>query len=518
MGEFDVLRGESPARGRSLRDLVWVALAALLVGLFTMGSPWAASASDEASSPPCAPGQVGQIVRLPSGRAQAFCYQARAGAAADAPTTSAANSISLAKTVGTDENACATGDSISVDAGTTVIYCYTVTNTGGATLTTHDLVDDKLGDLLTDFPYELGPGASAFVTSSAVISVDTTNVATWTATDGVDPASSVDTASVLINPSATVPGAPAWTGALPVEGGASLTWSPPSSDGGSDITGYRITPVIGGVDQTPVVVDAAPQQTVLDGLTNGTTYRFRIAAINAIGTGDDSELSAEVTPQWWLPWSSGPVAVDELFTWFTGASPATSVADDWLGQLDAGDKLPGDLVLDLRRGTDATKNVDPVVRLYSAYFLRTPDRSGLAYWLGKRRAGSTLSRISSTFAGSSEFKARYGTLTNRQFVEQIYLNVLGRPGETSGVDYWTKQLDTKRKSRGQVMLNFSESNEYRTKQANNVDAAVVYLELVGRRPTTGERDAFAAALKGGTPLPTLVRDQIHVPSFADRAG
>jgi hypothetical protein len=212
------------------------------------------------------------------------------------------------------------------------------------------------------------------------------------------------------------------------------------------------------------------------------------------------------------------VALDELFTWFTGAGPSPSVADDWLAQLDAGDKLPGDLVLDLRRGTDATKNVDPVVRLYSAYFLRTPDRSGLAYWLGKRRAGSTLSRISSTFAGSSEFKTRYGTLTNRQFVEQIYLNVLGRSGEASGVDFWTKQLDTKRKSRGQVMLNFSESNEYRTKQANNVDAAVVYLELVGRRPTNGERDAFAAALKGGTPLPTLVRDQIHLPSFADRAG
>lgn len=517
MGEFDVLRGESPTRGRRSRDLAWVLLTALLVGLFTVGSPWAASASDPAPPEGCAAGQVGQILRLPSGGAQAFCYARTGGPAADSPTTSAANAITLAKTVGTDENACATGDSVSVAAGTTVIYCYTVTNTGASTLTTHDLTDDKLGDLLTSFPYALGPGSSAFVTASAVIDVDTTNVATWTATDGVDPTSAVDSASVLIS-AATVPGAPSITGVSASEGAVDLSWAPPGDDGGSDIVGYRITPVVGGVDQTPIDVPAAPQQVTLDGLANGTAHRFRIAATNGVGTGPDSALSDAVTPQWWLPWSSGPVAVNELYTWFTGATPSAGDAASWLSQLDEGTKLPGDLVLALRRGTDATKNVDPVVRLYAAYFLRTPDPSGLAFWLNRRRSGWTLSRISSNFAGSSEFTTRYGTLTNRQFVEQIYLNVLGRAGDQTGIDYWTGQLDAKRKSRGQVMLNFSDSNEYKTKQANNVDAAIVYLHLVGKRPSVGERDAFAAALQGGTPLPTLVREQIHIPSFADRAG
>jgi hypothetical protein len=91
--------------------------------------------------------------------------------------------LSLIKTVGTDASACATDDQITVQVGTEVTYCYTATNTGDATLTVHDLVDSELGDLLTDLSFDLGPSASTFVTASATIDADTTNTATWTATD-----------------------------------------------------------------------------------------------------------------------------------------------------------------------------------------------------------------------------------------------------------------------------------------------------------------------------------------------
>jgi hypothetical protein len=46
----------------------------------------------------------------------------------------------------------------------------------------------------------------------------------------------------------------------------------------------------------------------------------------------------------------------------------------------------------------------------------------------------------------------------------------------------------------------------------------VYIHLRGKTPTTVERDAFVAALVEGTPLRDLVREQIHVPAFATRAG
>jgi hypothetical protein len=90
-------------------------------------------------------------------------------------------SIALTKTVGTDPNTCAPTNNISVDAGTDVTYCYSVTNTGGVELTVHELDDSELGTILTGFPFTLTPGANLFLTATANIVTDTTNVATWTA-------------------------------------------------------------------------------------------------------------------------------------------------------------------------------------------------------------------------------------------------------------------------------------------------------------------------------------------------
>jgi hypothetical protein len=209
--------------------------------------------------------------------------------------------------------------------------------------------------------------------------------------------------------------------------------------------------------------------------------------------------------------------VDDLYGWLTGTAPSASQRASWIAQLDAGTVQLGDLVAALRRGTDATTNVDPTARLYSAYLTRIPDRSGLNYWLGRRRAGSTLFRISSQFAGSSEFERRYGSLTNRQFVQQVYANVLGRPADASGLEFWTRRLDTKRVGRGQVMINFSESNEYQRTQADAVDAAIVHIHVLGRAPSAVERDAFVAQLDADVALADLVDLLLAAPTFAARA-
>ncbi len=97
--------------------------------------------------------------------------------------SSQAPAITLAKTVGTDANSCATTTSISVDYGSTVYYCYTVENTGNVTLTHHTLTDSVLGTVIgPGFAYTLVPSASAFITESYVLMTDTiTNDALWTA-------------------------------------------------------------------------------------------------------------------------------------------------------------------------------------------------------------------------------------------------------------------------------------------------------------------------------------------------
>jgi len=97
--------------------------------------------------------------------------------------TNGAPELTLDKTVGTDPAVCATTQQIAVqDDEDEVTYCFKVTNTGGLTMTTHGLEDDKLGVLATDLDYTLAPGASTFITHTVPVpTIETTNVATWTA-------------------------------------------------------------------------------------------------------------------------------------------------------------------------------------------------------------------------------------------------------------------------------------------------------------------------------------------------
>lgn len=113
-------------------------------------------------------------------------------------------------------------------------------------------------------------------------------------------------------------------------------------------------------------------------------------------------------------------------------------------------------------GATATNNA--VARLYRAYFLRDADQAGLDYWVPKYRSGELcLGDISNYFAGSNEFRARYGSLDVPHFVRLVYVNVLQREPDAAGYNYWAEHLTYRGMSRGQMMIGFSESNEFRAR-------------------------------------------------------
>ena len=106
--------------------------------------------------------------------------------------------------------------------------------------------------------------------------------------------------------------------------------------------------------------------------------------------------------------------------------------------------------------------ISSVRRLYLAYFERESDAGGLAYWSNLHANGRTLSAISGEFAASAEFRARYGELDNAAFVTLVYNNVLGRSPDAGGLAHWLDMMRQGR-SRGWVMIGFSESAEFRSK-------------------------------------------------------
>lgn len=93
-------------------------------------------------------------------------------------------------------------------------------------------------------------------------------------------------------------GTPTAVSATASNGAATVTWTAPASDGGSPVTDYLLERSSDGGATWQSVADGVSTATTANvpGLVNGTTYRFRVAAVNGAGTGAWSDPSAAVTP------------------------------------------------------------------------------------------------------------------------------------------------------------------------------------------------------------------------------
>jgi hypothetical protein len=91
-------------------------------------------------------------------------------------------------------------------------------------------------------------------------------------------------------------------------------------------------------------------------------------------------------------------------------------------------------------------NVQKVQELYIAFFNRIPDADGLSYWVGQFNAGQSINQIADTFYSvGAQYTALTGfsaTMSNTDFINVIYKNVLGRSGgaDAGGLTYWNAQL------------------------------------------------------------------------------
>jgi len=73
-----------------------------------------------------------------------------------------------------------------------------------------------------------------------------------------------------------------------------VSWVAPTDDGGSDIVDYVVEYTSSGASSWTTFDDGTGTSTsaVVDGLTNGTQYQFRVSAKNGVGTSDPSATAA----------------------------------------------------------------------------------------------------------------------------------------------------------------------------------------------------------------------------------
>lgn len=104
----------------------------------------------------------------------------------------------------------------------------------------------------------------------------------------------------------------------------------------------------------------------------------------------------------------------------------------------------------------AAADLNTLIELYIAFFNRVPDAEGMIYWINEIKGGKSIEQLADNFYSAaiaySSLTGYSDTMTSTEFVKKIYKNVLGRNEvDQTGLDYWTDELNSGRKSRGNLI-------------------------------------------------------------------
>lgn len=123
----------------------------------------------------------------------------------------------------------------------------------------------------------------------------------------------------------------------------------------------------------------------------------------------------------------------------------------------------------------------------------------------------TQDSLVSNFLSSLEYKLRFGTLTDPEYIRQLYGQILLRTPSQSEVDFHVSTLPAL--GRIQVARNFLNTEEFRIGTGPRLTAFLLYATLLLRDASTAELNAMLAQL-GQNPVRTLVQGVVTSPEFA----
>ena len=102
-----------------------------------------------------------------------------------------------------------------------------------------------------------------------------------------------------------------------------------------------------------------------------------------------------------------------------------------------------------------------IAQLYKAAFSRLPDQEGHEYW--REAINDPLidyKDVAKSFVDSPEFSTiALPNSSSDVFATALYQNVLGRAPDSSGLAYWTNQLNAGLQDRADVLMGFANSAE-----------------------------------------------------------
>ncbi len=172
-----------------------------------------------------------------------------------------------------------------------------------------------------------------------------------------------------------------------------------------------------------------------------------------------------------------------------------------------------------------------IARLYYGAFGRVADGAGLVQQTaGYQTALSGLVTVGDRLIGSAEFAARYGTLSDADFIRTVFQNVYGRPPTDASLSAGLRSLQPGRFgfTRGGLLSVYTQSDEARGRLSANANitysgtaeaqVARLYDTAFGRDADPGGFALYTKALINGTTLQQAAQSFLGSAEFANRYG
>ncbi len=219
-------------------------------------------------------------------------------------------------------------------------------------------------------------------------------------------------------------------------------------------------------------------------------------------TGNEARRAFGLFSDWFTP---GPV--ERSFTGTDAALYVIGIYELFLGRPATASEqaLWVDIVDEGRRSelTDGLSLSDEwagvvVDDLYQSALGRPADEAGREHWRGQIASGVRVEDIGTLFYGSAEYFERAGG-TNVEFIESLYIELLGRPADDAGIEFWVDRLENGGWAPSDVARGFYASIESRRSRVINL-----YERILLRGPDDAGLEYWAEQL--------LVTDDIRLAS------
>ncbi len=217
--------------------------------------------------------------------------------------------------------------------------------------------------------------------------------------------------------------------------------------------------------------------------------------------------------------------VTRMYTEALGRAPDAEGLNDWCeclekNRTDASGLARG-FIMSPEMNNKNLSNADYVETLYKTFFGRGSDPEGKAGWVQALDQGVPRQQVMAGFVNSNEFTmlcdsfgVSRGIMNEdgssvfnanvRNFVLRNYECILGRRGETAGVDAWSYAINMGQATPIDVSTSFFKSEEFLMRHTTNeayVD--ILYGTFLGRTPDTKGKEEWVSQLNNG-----VSRDQI----------